>query len=452
MLTLSTQYCHSELIGEAHGLDIDELFACQATAVAEGVQQLVANADKDGAWSRWLTLGEQTQLADDIQAYADKVKGQFDDVVVLGIGGSALGAKALFNALCHPQWNMSDSVRQGRPRLHVVDNVDSDALHGLLETVDLTRTLILAISKSGTTIEPMSALLLVMAAWKKAGITQADWAKYLVMVTDPEKGLFRPFANKHGLTCFDVPDDVGGRFSVFCAVGLLPAALVGIDIRAMQAGIQAIMPALTNPDIHQNPAAQAAVVQMAYLQSGKPISVMMPYSKRLEFVADWYVQLWAESLGKADSLTGETINVGPTPVKAVGATDQHSQLQLFQEGPYDKVVTFIEVAESDHALTITDVPPEFASLGYLAGHQLHDILLAELKGTRESLAEANRPTMTVTLPSVTPASLAQLLTFFMVQTAIAGHLLGIDPFNQPGVEGSKRITKALLNKASAVPA
>lgn len=445
MLTLATNNCDVSVIGNAHGLPLQQLFTQQADNIANGVSQLVSHANTDGAWSRWLTLGQQTQLANDIQAYVESARGQFDDVIVLGIGGSALGAKALFHGLCHPQWNVSASVRNSQPRLHVVDNVDSDVLHGLLETVDLHRTLIVAISKSGTTIEPMSALLLVMQAWEHAGIAQADWSKYLVMVTDPVKGLFRPFAQQHGITCFDVPDDVGGRFSVFSAVGLLPAALVGIDIHALQRGLQAIYPSLTNPNISENPAAQAAVIQATYLQHGKPMSVIMPYSSRLALVADWVVQLWAESLGKAVNLADETVHVGSTPIKAVGATDQHSQLQLFEEGPFDKVLTFIEVAESDQTLTIPKVPNAFNSMGYLADHTLHDVLLAELHGTRQSLAQAQRPTMTLQLPRVNEETVAQLLLFYMVQTALVGHLLDIDPFNQPGVENSKRLAKAILN-------
>ncbi len=434
----------STIIGDTHGLPTMKTVATYAPQVEAAVNRLVGNVNKPGAWCRWLTLGEQPELLAAIEAYAQSVQGEFDDVVVLGIGGSALGAKALFSALCHPLWNTVDTVRQGAPRFHVVDNVDTDYLHGLLSTLNVKRTLVVAISKSGTTIEPMSALLLFMQAWQKAGITEADWHKYCVMVTDPEKGLFRPFANQHNITCFEVPDDVGGRFSVFSAVGLLPLALLGVDIAGLLAGIRAMYPTVTDTNLANNSAAQLAAMLVEYYRRGKPGTVIMPYARGLEFVADWFVQLWAESLGKATDDDGNQVNLGPTPIKAVGATDQHSQLQLFAQGAADKVVLFIEVAKAKETLTIEAVPEAFNSMGYLKGHTLHHILNAELNGTQQSLTEAGRPTLRLTLPEIAPQSMGALLFMLEVTTALAGYLLKIDPFDQPGVEASKIITKAIL--------
>ncbi len=454
LVTLNPTGVCSTVIGEAHGLPTAATVQAYTPQVAAAVETLVANAEKPGAWCRWLTLGTQPQLLADISTYTQGVAGQFDDVVVLGIGGSALGAKALFAALCHPLWNVVDATRKGAPRLHVVDNVDTDYVHGLLDTLTLKRTLVVAISKSGSTIEPMSALLLVMQAWEQAGITQAEWAKYLVMVTDPEKGLFRPFAEEHNIPCFDVPDDVGGRFSVFSAVGLLPLALLGVDVKGLLDGIQTVYPAVTDTRLAANPAGQLAAMLVAYYRQGKPNTVIMPYARGLEFVADWFVQLWAESLGKATDVDGNTVNLGPTPIKAVGATDQHSQLQLFAQGTTDKVVLFIEVANAAETLTITDVPAAFSAMGYLKGHCLHHILNAELNGTQQSLTEAGRPTLRLTLPEISPQSIGALLFMLEVTTALAGYLLNIDPFDQPGVEASKIITKAILRgeQAAAEPA
>ncbi|MDH4378645.1 MAG: hypothetical protein QE263_01895 [Vampirovibrionales bacterium] len=442
MLQLDWSAATPAAIGATHGFDPTHLSEKYAQPLAQAVEQLVANATKTGAWSRWLTLGNQPQLVAAINAYAASVKGKYQDVVLVGIGGSSLGPKALFQALRHPQWNLlSKEARGGYPRFHVVDHMDTDCLEGLWDILTPAETLFVVVSKSGTTIEPMSAMLDMMARYQAAGV---DWTKHMVMVTDPVKGLFRPFAQQHNLPTFEVPDDVGGRFSVFCAVGLLPAALVGIDIAELLAGIQAIYPTVTNPDWTKNPAAQGAAVLVEAMGCGKPIHVFMPYSRQLALVADWFTQLWAESLGKATNLKGETVHVGPTPTKAVGPEDQHSQLQLLTEGPNDKVIVFVDVEKTAHTITLPTVNDDFAPMKYLTGATIHHVQAEELIGTRGSLKDSQRPTMTYTLPAVTPANVAQLLFTLEVQTALAGSLLGIDPFDQPGVEAGKKITQQNL--------
>ena len=224
-----------------------------------------------------------------------------------------------------------------------------------------------------------------------------------------------------------------GRFSVFSAVGLVPFALVGLDIDQIMNGIKDMDLALKNTDIHQNIAAQAALIQyLMDTKKGKNLSVMMPYSSRLKYVSDWYVQLWAESLGKEYNLNGEKVNIGPTPIKALGATDQHSQIQLYNEGPNNKIITFIRVKNFDTTLEIPRIF-EYTGIGYLGGKTINDLINAEADSTRVALADYSRPTMTITLEKIDEYNVAQLLYMLEIQTAIAGELYNIDTFNQPGV-------------------
>ena len=448
MIKLCTNNVRQSAVGAEQGLDLDALFSAKKNTVAKAVHELFASRNEAGQWTKWLNLGDQPDNVKAIKDYAASVKDEFDDVVVLGIGGSSLGGLALLKALLHPYWNsLSREQRSGYPRFHFVDNVDPDCMASLLDVLDLKRTVINVISKSGTTAETMSAFLYLKGELdKQLGTDPIILQKHVVATTDPSTGILRPLVEELGLTSFEVPDDVGGRFSIFCAVGLLPAALCGVDIDELLRGIRELEPALSNTDLNENPAAQNALIQVSYYEQGKPISAFMPYSTRLAFVADWYVQLWAESLGKAHSKDGSVINVGPTPLKAVGATDQHSQIQLYNEGPFDKVVTFVNVETAQHDPLITDSLPQISKLSYLANQPFKKLLDSEFEATRASLTTNKRPNVTLTLPTIDAYHFGQLLYFLEVQTAIAGALMNIDPFDQPGVELAKQYTYALMGR------
>lgn len=420
------------------------LFKSYAEPVKTAVLELLDSRHKPGQWTDWLNVTSQTEIVPGVEAIAEWARHQFTDMVVLGIGGSSLGGYALLKSLCHPYWNqLPQEKRDGWLRYHFLENVDADQIQAIQDVVDLKTTLFVVITKSGSTAETMSALVYFQTALKNALGDQA-WKDHVVAITDPEKGLLRQLVNQWGLRSLPVPSDVGGRFSVFSAVGLLPAALCGIDIKRVLAGVQAIEPIVTNPDIAVNLAGQGAAIQVAYDKAGKKQSVFMPYSARLNSVADWYVQLWAESLGKKVNRQGVTVNAGQTPVKAVGVTDQHSQVQLFNEGPLDKLVTFIEVSETDHKVTIPDNMLD--GLEYLGNKTFHQLMLAELHATRQALVDNGRPSWTIVLPVITPETVAQLLFMLEMQTAIAGLLMDIDPFDQPGVEQGKLYTYALMGR------
>jgi glucose-6-phosphate isomerase len=423
------------------------LFTQYQTHITQAVEQLVASRHTPGAWTDWLNLGGQVgaQTVAEVETIAQWAKGKFTDMVVLGIGGSSLGGYALLRALVNPYWNqLPQAQRDGWLRYHFVENVDADQIQALDATLDLKQTLFVVITKSGTTAETMSALIYFRERLM-ATVGQQAWADHVVAITDPNKGLLRQLVSQWGIRSLSVPADVGGRFSVLSAVGLLPAALCGVPVQRLIDGVNHIMPALTSPVLRTNPAAQGAVIQHAFNQKGFTQSVFMPYSARLAAVADWYVQLWAESLGKAVDLNGKTVHAGQTPIKAVGVTDQHSQVQLFNEGPNDKIITFIEVAQADATVGIP--ANTLPGLEYLGGKTFNQLMNAEFMATRQALTDAHRPSWTLTLPAITPEVMGALLMMLQVQTALAGALMHIDPFNQPGVEAAKEYTYALMGRA-----
>jgi glucose-6-phosphate isomerase len=376
--------------------------------------------------------------------FAKRTRGRFDDVVVLGIGGSALGPIALRTALRKPMWNLLDAgERDLRPRLHVLDNLDPSTVAGLLDrVVKLERTLFIVTSKSGGTAETMAQYLVVRHHLEQHDLSPRD---HMVFVTDPEKGALRPIARRDGIPALDIPANVGGRFSVLSPVGVLPAALIGINTAALLKGAGDMATRCLSKTLKDNPAGQYATLQfVADAKVGKHVHVMMPYNDALRDIAAWFVQLWAESLGKARTGgTGE--HVGPTPLAALGATDQHSQVQLFMEGPADKTVTFIAVprgADVEIPKLHSDVP----DLSYLGGHSLGEVLDIERRATAGALAKRGRPNMTIKLDEVSPASVGALFMFLEVATIYAGALYDVNPLDQPGVELGKQFTYGMLGR------
>lgn len=445
MIELNCKYADSAVIGEENGLNIQQKFNEFKDTIANIISDLNKRKDKPGQWLQWMNLGYSEETVWYVKEYAALVENRFDNILVLGIGGSALGGLAVTEALLKPYWNLlSKEQRNNYPRIFFLDNIDPDSITGLLEILDLKKTLVNVITKSGSTAETMSQFMIIKDKLERE--LGDDYRKNIVATTDKNVGVLKQIAEQEGYKTFIIPDDVGGRFSVFSAVGLLPFALVGIDIDEIINGIKDMDLALKNTDINENIAAQNALIHFLMdMQKGKKISVMMPYSSRLKYVADWYVQLWAESLGKEKNLNGETVHVGPTPVKAVGATDQHSQIQLYNEGPNDKIINFIRVKKFDNDLEIPKIF-EYTGIGYLGGKTLNDLMNAEADATRVALSDYNKPTVTITLPEINGYYVGQLLYMFEVQTAIAGALYNIDAFNQPGVEQAKNYTYALMGR------
>jgi glucose-6-phosphate isomerase len=440
MLKFNYTYMMSEVVGSRCGISEAELVEFEQPVLQ--IHQQLQSARKNGDLPFYeLPFQEGLQS---LISLADDLANSFDNVVVLGIGGSALGTRAIANALLPVHYNLQDrQQRGGRPRLFVLDNVDPAGINATLNMLDPEKTCFCVISKSGTTVETMSQFL-IARGWVENAVGQS-FRDHFVLITDPEKGVLRKLATEQGYRSAEVPDGVGGRFSVFSAVGLLPLAAVGINVRELLAGAASISPQLMRGELFKNPAYLNGLMQYLAYGKGAHISVMMPYSDQLADIADWYCQMWAESLGKKSDLDGSAVFVGPTPVKALGSTDQHSQLQLYMEGPFDKVVTFItsEKLESTKIPPATDIP----DLAYLQGQCLSKLLASEQKATAIALARAGRPNCTIHLEEINARSVGALLFMLEVQTVFAGALFNVDPLDQPGVESGKIITSAFMGRS-----
>ncbi|MGZ3332440.1 MAG: glucose-6-phosphate isomerase [Gemmatimonadaceae bacterium] len=384
-------------------------------------------------------------LLEQVTKFSAAARGKYDDVVILGIGGSALGPIALRTALRPSGWNMLDEkARSGYPRLQVLDNVDPETIAALLSRLQFARTLFVVTSKSGGTAETMSQFLIVHDRLTSARL---DVTKHLVFVTDPKQGALRPLADRLKVPALDIPPNIGGRFSVLTPVGTLPAALIGIDVKSLLAGAREMAERCDNADLAGNPAGIFAMLQwLSDTKLRKSIAVFMPYSDPLRDFAAWFVQLWAESLGKKRT---DGTSVGSTPLAALGATDQHAQVQLFMEGPADKTVTFVAVKERSADVKIPAGFSDVKELGYLAGHSLGELIDIEQRATAGALARRGRPNMTIHLDRVDAGHVGQLMMLLEVATAYAGQLYGIDAFNQPGVELGKQFAYALLGRPGA---
>jgi glucose-6-phosphate isomerase len=380
-----------------------------------------------------------------ITEYADEAIGRFENFVNVGIGGSALGAQALFTALRHPFHNLLGSKQRSGLRMFFADNIDPDYLNGMFEVCDSRKTLYNIITKSGSTAETMGTFLLVRSMLQK--IVGNSWADHVVITTDARKGDLRAIADAERMKSFVVPDGVGGRFSALTPVGLLPAACAGIDIADLLAGAADMDRRLSGVSCMENAAYLYAMYQyLLYRERGKIMSVMMPYSTRLFGLADWYRQLWAESLGKRKDLGGKDVFVGPTPIKALGVTDQHSQVQLYIEGPFDKVFTILRVEKFEHDLPMEPAYEEKSSLRYLGGKTMSELMEAERRGTVYALTRNGRPNLTVTFPEVAPHPVGQFMYAMEMATVFSGGLYGIDPLDQPGVEAGKIAAFALMGR------
>lgn len=387
----------------------------------------------------WMDLPyNQDKIVGEILSYSESVLPEVEYFVVLGIGGSALGAIALFNALKHLFHNELSRNKRGAPKFYCVDSVDPERLKALFDVIEPEKTLFNVITKSGSTSETMSQYLIVADMLER--LLGEEAKNHIVATTSEKSGSLIKIAKEKGYKTFYIPDGVGGRFSVLSPVGLLPAAFMRADLSALLDGARQMDLRCKNPAIDRNPALLSAMLMKTAMDKGANISVMMPYADSLRYVADFYAQLWGESLGKTRADGG---HVGQTPVKALGVTDQHSQLQLYAEGPYDKVVAFIRV---ENFRGDVEVPKNGAGLDFLSGHTLSELTNIEQYATEYALAKAGRMNMTINLPAVDEYHLGELMYFLEMQTAYAGAMLGVNAFDQPGVEEGKNAAYALLGK------
>ena len=428
---------YTNMLAVKNGVTEAELKAAFPKAEA-AIRSLRAKRDQ----IRWRDLPyNQKEVVEKIKAAAKDVRERAESFVVLGIGGSALGPIAVQQALNHPRWNELPREKRNGPKLYVEDNIDPERMAALLDVIDPETTVFNVITKSGSTSETMAQLLIVTRMLLDL-YGEEKLKDRLIATTDKEKGNLVGIAKKYGLTTFIVPDGVGGRFSELCPVGLLPAAVCGVDIEEMLRGAALMDELCDNENIEENPALMYAVLETIAMEKGANIGVLMPYADSLKYFSDWYAQLWAESLGKKK---GEE-RFGQTPVKALGVTDQHSQVQLYTDGPFDKTVTFLGVENYRNVFEIPHAFDENPNVAFLSGHTLNELISAERRATEHAVTASGHMNKTILLPEVNANTIGQLIMLLELATAYAGELLGINAYDQPGVEEGKNMTYALLGR------
>jgi glucose-6-phosphate isomerase len=433
----------AEVLGAEHGITKK-----QFEQLAQKTEPLIEllNADRKAGKVRYRDLPYQDKTVEDVKKAAKEFS-WCENFVVLGIGGSALGNIALQTSLNPYMYNLDDKQRKG-PRLFILDNIDPRQMSSFLDWIadKLDKTVFNVISKSGRTVETAAQFLTVCGMLEQR-LGKDSLKKHIIATTDLKEGTLRKTADQFGLVSLEVPDGVGGRFSVLSAVGLLSAAICGIDIKQLLAGAADMDKKVSQESFYQNPAAVNAAINWHYYNIGKHISVMMSYSYALKDFADWFRQLWAESLGKAKDLAGKDVFVGPTPIKALGATDQHSQVQLYREGPNNKLFTFLAVEDFEKDVQIGSSFAGAAELDYLANQKISRLLNSEKIATEYALVASRRPCLTVAFEKISPYTVGQFIYLFEVTTSIAGMLFSIDAYNQPAVELGKDATLALMGSS-----
>jgi len=412
MISLNIGNMVSEVIGRA-GLTEKEI---------EGLKEKALLAHGEVAKGlAFMDLTEQDTSG--VKKIAEEIRAKAEGFILLGIGGSALGPKSILEAMS-PMHNLKNS-----PKVFVYDNVDPSTLKNILSLVDLRKTAVNVITKSGSTGETMASFM---------ALYEGGPAALIVATTDPEKGALRKLVGEKGFRSLPIPSPLGGRYSVLSPVGLLLAGVIGVDPDELLRGARAMKERCSNPELWENPAYLfGALLYLMDKLKGRRITVMMPYSDRLKVLGEWFCQLWAESLGKS--------GVGLTPYPSLGTTDQHSQVQLWMEGPEDKVVVFVRVLDHGADIKIPEVFKE-TETGYLGGHSLGELMNAEEESTELCLAKAGRPNMTLEAPAVNAFYMGQLFYFFELATAFTGFLYGINPFDQPAVEEGKRFTYGMMGR------
>ena len=455
----------SHSVGARHGVtenDLKNISAAAKKAQAHLDAILKDEASRVGLGLEWAKLPFQDKaFVREIQRMGDEIANAYENVISLGIGGSYLGLKAAQDALCPAYYNDFGPLRNGRPRIYFDgNNMDPDTLGALLGNLDPKKTFVVVISKSGETTETKAAFALV-EAWLKRSAGDS-YGRQVFAITDPSSGTLRKKVAagqaKDGLSFRSLPvmKGVGGRFSEL-NIGLLHLAIVGVDIQEVLDGAASMAKRCASAEMLRNPAMMyAALHTVLYRKKSKEIAVLMPFSERLKSTADWYVQLLAESLGKKFSRkitktkddreiwvadTKKIVNVGRTPISARGTNDLHSIQQNNIEGENNKVVTFIRVEKFHDNIEVSGTGD------FLSGKKYSGLLSLAEEATEWALAREDRPNCTIIMPAITPFHWGELIFFFEMATAIEGELLGINAFDQPGVEGYKNYMYYRLGKS-----
>ncbi len=422
----------------AEGIERDDVQQI-AAELTRAHETLVAR-QRGGLDAEYACLGLHDTMPEslpEIDTEAQRLR-TFKDIIVIGIGGSNLGAMAVGQALAH------GNRKQPGPRLHYLDNVDPDLIHDLLASLQAKTTAVIAISKSGGTLETATQYM-VTREWLNSKLGQPAAREHQWVVTDPKIGWLRALSQKENLRALPVPPRVGGRYSVLSAVGLLPLAASGIDIATLIEGARTNAARCSSADWRENPALElAALSYLLDTRKNKRLSIFMPYVNALRLFGDWYRQLWAESLGKRRA---DGTPAGTLPVTALGAVDQHSQLQMYLESRHDKFFSFVALDNWSHQVAVPLTPADRDTFPYLANKSLNDLIAAEFLATRQVITNYGHPNLTLSLPVLDAHAVGQLIDLYQRTTVYAGLLYGINPLDQPAVESGKKLAVQHLQGA-----
>ncbi len=443
MIKFDYNYLMADHIGAEHGITMRDLEGMKKQA-GEALDRM-EREKKQGSLG-FLEIPYHTDITAEIKKYRKSLGSRFTNVALIGIGGSALGPQAIRNALSHLWLNELDGRKIGdHCKIYFFDNVDPYEILSITEVMDIEKTLFLVVSKSGGTTETNANFAILLDRLKK--LVGKDYKDHIVAITDPEKGVLRKIATQEGFKTFPVPQNVGGRFSVLTAVGLVVSEFMGVDIEGLLAGARSAVDDYYGKELPKNPPLLNAVLHYLFdTLKGKRINVLMPYTRKLFLFADWYRQLWAESLGKNTDAAGKPTVAGLTPVSALGTIDQHSQLQLYLEGPNDKVITFLKLNNFNCDVEIPEFYRGVPEVDYISGKSLRELNRFEESATELVLMEAKRPNASIVLDRLDAVTVGRLIMFLEMQTAYAGYLYNINPYDQPAVEQGKKFTYGLLDR------
>jgi glucose-6-phosphate isomerase len=374
----------------------------------------------------FVALPSDKEIVGIINSKTARFLNQYDTIVVLGIGGSMLGVQVILDSLYVEQ----------KIVVHCLDNIDPFVIEDLAQNLDYSQTLFLVQTKSGGTPETIAQFLYFKEQLESFELKLEN---HFIFVTDPKVGYLRQLANENSnIVALDIPSSVGGRFSILTPIGLLICCLLDLGAQKILDGAKNIL------ENHKRECAVLANTQYNFYKQGVDQNVLMPYTSRLSTLAKWYIQLLSESTGKEFDLDGNKVNVGITPVPALGATDQHSQAQLFKDGPFNKLIMTIQVADYQANPIISDKAPK--GFEYLQGITFGQLMDAEVQGTMKSLTESGKPNPNIKIDKVNEFSLGELFMLFELSVTYLGNMLNINTFDQPGVERAKILAREILSK------